>query len=69
MLELSEKVRLFPDLDDAALSALKGTLQPVTFAAGEDLCQDGETTIGNIREDELGKRGGNLTNAVVFKGP
>ena len=68
MLELLKKVRLFSELDDAALPALQETLEPVTFAAGEDLCQEAEATIVNSREDGLGKRGSNLTNTVVFRG-
>ncbi len=42
MLELLKKVRLFCELDEAALSALQEALRPATFAAGEDLCREGE---------------------------
>jgi D-lactate dehydrogenase len=44
MLELLKKVRLFCELDDEALSALKEALEPATFAAGEDLCREGEAS-------------------------
>jgi len=43
MLELLKKVRLFCELDEEALSALQETLEPTTFAAGEDLCCEGDT--------------------------
>ncbi len=43
MFELLKKVRLFSELGETALSALQDALQPATFAAGEDLCREGET--------------------------
>ena len=43
MLELLKRIPLFSELDDVALSALQEALQPATFAAGEDLCREGET--------------------------
>ena len=43
MLELLKKVRLFSGLDETALSALQDALQPLTLAAGEDLCCEGES--------------------------
>jgi len=42
MLELLKKVRLFCELDMDALGVLEAALEPVTFAAGEDLCREGE---------------------------
>lgn len=43
MLEILKKVRLFSELDEVALSALQVALQAAAFAAGEDLCREGET--------------------------
>ena len=43
MLELLKKVRLFGELDEEGLSALQAALEPATFAAGEDLCREGDT--------------------------
>ena len=43
MLDLLRKVRLFCKLDEVALSALEGALERATFAAGDDLCREGDT--------------------------
>jgi D-lactate dehydrogenase len=43
MLELLKKVRLFCELDEAALTALEDALERTTFTSGDDLCREGES--------------------------
>jgi len=43
MLNLLKKIRCFSDLDDVSLRAVEGVTRVMTFAAGESLCQEGDT--------------------------